>query len=266
MTLLSLCWHTALTSIRGEMQYRTSFITSLLVGFLFQTVGFIFVAVVLTNFEAVAGWSLWEIGVLYGIRLTSHGLWSVSVNQLFRFDQIVQQGEWDRFLIRPMPVWAQLMFAEFRIPPLADLASGIILLWIALSRVAIEWQLELFVFLPLSLVAGALIDGAFQLGASAFAFRYLQTMPLRIVFDDLQMRFGSYPTTLYDRPLQFFLTWIIPMAFMAWVPSTVLLGRTEDLPFPPWMAWSSPAIGFLVMTVAVWLFARESRNYQSAGH
>ena len=266
MTLASICWHNALASIRGEMQYRASFIMSLVFGFLFQSIGFIFVAVILTRFDAVAGWSLWEVGLLYGIRLASHGLWVVSVNQVFRFDQIVQEGEWDRFLIRPVPIWAQLMFTQFRIPPLGDLLSGLVLLGLALARVEIDWSPAIALFLALAIVGGALIDGAFQLGAAAFAFRYLQTMPLRIVFDDLQGRFGSYPMNIFERPLRVFMTWIVPMAFMAWVPSTVVLGRTAELPFPAWIAWASPLIGFALMAGAIWLFVRQSRNYQSAGH
>ncbi len=266
MTLLSICWHTMLASIRGEMQYRASFIMQLIFGFLFQSVGFIFVAVVLTQFEAVAGWGLWEVGLLYGIRVTAHGIWLLSMNQVFRFDQMVQEGEWDRYLIRPLPIWAQLMFTQFRIPPLADFASGALLLGFSLPRVDVDWNAGLVLYLVLAIIGGALIDGAFQLGAASFAFRFLETLPLRVVFDDLQGRFASYPMTIYERPLRVFMTWFIPMAFMAWVPSTVLLGRTEELPFPAWIAWLSPLVGFTLMAGAVLLFARQSRQYQSAGH
>ena len=143
----------------------------LVFGFVFQTVGFIFVAVVLTRFNAVGGWGLWEVGLLYGIRLAGHGLWVVSMNQLFRFDEIVQEGEWDRFLIRPMPLWSQLMFYQFRITALGDFVSGVALLTIAASRVDLDWTPGKLGFLLLAVIGGALIDGAFQLGAAAFAFR-----------------------------------------------------------------------------------------------
>ncbi len=266
MMLASICWHSVLASIRGEMQYRVSFLIQLVFGFVFQTIGFIFVAVVLTNFASVGGWGLWEVGLLYGIRLTGHGLWVVSMNQLFRFDMIVQEGEWDRFLIRPMPLWAQLMFTQFRIAPLGDFVSGIALLGIALTRVDIDWSAGLVAFLLLAVLGGALIDGAFQLGAAAFAFRYLETLPLRIVFDDLQGRFASYPMGIFERPLRVFMTWIVPMAFMAWLPATVMLGRTAELPFPAWVAWLSPLVGFALIAGAIWLFRTMSRQYQSAGH
>lgn len=266
MTLASICWHNVLASIRAEMQYRISFLIQLLFGLVFQTVGFVFVAVVLTNFDAVGGWGLWEVGLLYGIRLAGHGLWLLFMNQLFRFDWLVQEGEWDRFLIRPVPLWAQMMFTQFRIAALGDLIAGVALLGVALARVEIDWNPGLAAFLAVAVVGGALIDGAFQLGAAAFAFRYLETLPMRVVFDDLQGRFGSYPMSIFDRPLRAFMTWIVPMAFMAWIPATVLLGRTAELPFPAWVAWLSPLVGFLLMAGAVWLFMAMSKQYQSAGH
>jgi ABC-2 type transport system permease protein len=266
MTLASICWHSVLASIRGEMQYRVSFLIQLVFGFVFQTIGFIFVAVVLTRFTSVGGWRLWEVGLLYGIRLAGHGLWVMAMNQLYRFDSIIQEGEWDRFLIRPVPLWAQLMFGQFRIAPLGDFLSGVALLAIAASRVGLDWTPGQVGFLLLAVLGGALIDGAFQLGAAAFAFRYLETLPLRIVFDDLQGRFASYPMGIFERPLRTFMTWIVPMAFMAWLPATVLLGRTAELPFPAWVAWLSPLVGFALMAAATWIFLRMSRQYQSAGH
>lgn len=266
MTLASICWHNALASIRGEMQYRVSFLIQLAFGLVFQTIGFIFVAVILTNFDEVGGWGLWEVGLLYGIRLTGHGVWLLFMSQLYRFDWMVQEGEWDRFLIRPVPLWAQMMFTQFRIMVLGDLFAGVALLGAAAEKVDIDWSPGLVAYMIVAVIGAALIDGAFQLGAAAFAFRYLETLPMRIVFDDLQGRFGSYPMGIFDRPLRAFLTWIVPMAFMAWLPATVLLGRTAELPFPAWVAWLSPLVGFALMAVAIWLFVTMSRQYQSAGH
>jgi ABC-2 type transport system permease protein len=71
---------------------------------------------------------------------------------------------------------------------------------------------------------------------------------------------------IFDRPLRSFLTWIVPMAFMAWLPATVLLGRTAELPFPAWVAWLSPLVGVALIAAAIWLFLALSKQYQSAGH
>jgi len=55
------------------------------------------------------------------------------------------------------------------------------------------------------------------------------------------------------------------VAFVAWLPATVLLDKTDTLPVPAWVAWCSPLVGVAAISVAVWVFLRESRQYQSSG-
>lgn len=110
-----------------------------------------------------------------------------------------------------------------------------------------------------------MLDGAFQLGPAALTFRTLESWPLRMFFDDVFSRFGSYPASMFNRSTRSILLWVIPVAFMAWAPATVLLDRTAELPFPPWGAWASPLAGVVFLTIATLLFIHESRKYQSAG-
>jgi ABC-2 type transport system permease protein len=220
---------------------------------------------VLGRFGAIGGWSLNEVTLLYGMRLTSHALWLLSFSRLFAIDQIVQQGEYDRMLLRPMPPMLQLMFGSFRMAVFGDLLGGVLLLGVALRIVEIDWTPATVAFLVAALVGGAMLDGAFQLGPAALTFRYLDSWPARLTFDTVFSQFGGYPLTIMDRAARSFLTFVLPLAFMAWVPATVLLDRTDELPFPGAFAWASPVVGATLIWAAAWLFRRESRHYQSAG-
>ncbi len=265
MTLVSLCWSLVLASIRGQMQYRLNFLIELAFGLVFQSTGFVFIWIVLGQFDALGGWTLSEIALLYGMRLTAHGLWTVSFSRLFAIDQIVRQGEYDRLLLRPMPPMLQLMFSSFRIATLGDLLGGLIILGIAIANVAVEWTTAKVLLLFASMIGGAMLDGAFQLGPAAMTFRFLETISLRIIFDNIFSNFGGYPVSIFERPTRFLLTYLVPMAFIAWAPSTVLLERTDELPFPVAVAWASPLVGAVLLYVAFRIFQRESRRYQSAG-
>jgi ABC-2 type transport system permease protein len=265
MTTVALCWALVTASVRGQMQYRLNFLIEIAFGLVFQSLGFVFIWIVVGRFEALGGWTLSQITLLYGIRLASHGFWTVCFSRLFAIDQIVQQGEYDRMLLRPMPAMLQLMFGSFRIAVLGDLIGGLALLTVGLTIVDIEWTPAKVLFLIASLIGGAMLDGAFQLGPAALTFRYLDSMPLRMVFDNVFTQFGGYPLTIFERKARNLLTFFIPLAFMAWVPATVLLDRTDELPFAAPIAWASPAVGAALLTLAFWLFRRESRHYQSAG-
>lgn len=235
MAMISLCWALVLASIRGHMQYRLNFLIDIGFGLVFQGFGFVFVWIVLGQFGSVGGWTLSQIALLYGVRLTAHGLWTVNFSRLFAIDEMVRQGEYDRMLLRPMPTMLQLMYSSFRMPTLGDL------------------------------IGGAMLDGAFQVGPAALTFRFLETISLRVIFDNIFSTFGGYPVSIFERPTRFLLTYLVPMAFIAWVPATVLLDRTDELPFPVAIAWASPLVGPALLGVALWVFRRESRHYQSAG-
>lgn len=265
MRIALLCLALIGASVRGQMQYRLNFLFEVGFGFIFQTMGFVFIWIVLGQFQAIAGWTLGEVALLYGMRLTSHGLWTASFSQLFAFDRTVRDGDFDRMLIRPMPMMVQLMFSSFRITVLGEIFVGLLLLGVTLSQVAIEWTVPKAGFLVAALIGGALLDGAFQLGPAAITFRTLDSLSIRIFFDNIFNRFAGYPTSIFDRSVQALLLWVIPVAFVAWVPATVLLDRTDELPFAGWLAWFSPLLGVLAIALAAWVFVRESRHYQSSG-
>lgn len=266
MRTASICWAMVLASVRGQMQYRLSFATEVASGLLFQSMGFVFVWAILARFETLGGWSLGEVAVLYGLRLSAHGIWVLMFSQLYRFDGIVREGEYDRFLIRPVPAIFQLMFTSVRVTVIGDFIGGLVILGAALSRAQIEWTPALVVFLIASVLLGSLIDGAFQLGPAGLAFRFLDTLPIRITFDDIFSRFGGYPVSIFGQVAQWAFTSILPIAFMAYIPASVLLGRTSELIVPAWLAWMSPVVCVVAFAIGLRFFLGQSRHYQSSGH
>ncbi len=66
--------------------------------------------------------------------------------------------------------------------------------------------------------------------------------------------------------MEFLLTFGLPLAFMAYFPSTVLLGRTGELSVPPVFAYATPFAGVGWTVLAVCVFRSELLAYQSSGH
>jgi ABC-2 type transport system permease protein len=116
-----------------------------------------------------------------------------------------------------------------------------------------------------AIVGSASITGAFQLGPAALTFRFLSTSTLRAFFENLFAHFSGYPLDIFNRTARTVLTLVIPVALVAWIPGSVLLGRADVLPMPAWLAWLSPLIGVALFWGAWRLFVRESRQYQSSG-
>lgn len=264
MATLDICWSLIRASVRGQMQYRVSFLMEVLAGLAYQAIGFVFIWAILARFEALGGWTLYEIAMLYGMRLTGHGLYMLAFSNFFRIDDFIREGGYDRYLVRPIPPLLQLMFSTIRVTVLGDFFGGVVILAVAIRQLEIDWTPGKIALLVAALIGGALIDGAFQVGPAALTFRFLESWPLRVIFDDIFSRFGNYPTSILDRPVRNVLTFLVPMAFMSYLPAAAILDRETYL--PAWAGWLAPVVGVVAFSIALWAFTRASRGYQSAGH
>lgn len=263
MPTLSLCWHMATASIRGQMQYRVSFIVGVLSGMFFQGLGIIMIWAILDTFSVIGDWSFGEIAMLHGMRLTAHGFFLVFFSSMFAIDELVREGAFDRLLVRPVHPILQLMFTDFRITVLGDLTAGLAILITAVNLVDVDWNAAHIWLLVLAVIGGAMIDGAFQILPASLSFKYIDSWPARVIFDDIFSRFGNYPVDIFGAIATRMLTFLIPLAFVAWLPVASVLDKPTFL--PSWTGWSSLPVGCLAMAGALWVFVRSSRAYQSSG-
>lgn len=263
--MASICWALVRAGLREEMQFRANFLIEVAFGLAYQTVGFAFIWVVLGRFEAIGGWTLQEVTLLYGIQLMGHALWALAFSRIILVSSMVNEGDYDTMLVRPVPIALQFMFGGFRIAVVGDVLGAVILLGVGLRAASVDWSLAKAVFLVLAVIGSGLVRGACELAVSALSFRFLSRGWAGWLVESMFGQFGAYPLDIFARRLQTFLTWVIPVAFVAWVPSAVLLDRTEVLPFPAWVAWGTPLLGVVLMAAAWWFFLHESRQYQSSG-
>lgn len=263
--MVGICWALVRAGMREEMQFRANFLIKVTFGLVYQTIGFAFIWVVLGKFQAIGGWTLHDVMLLYGIQLMGHALWSLAFSRIINVQGMVQEGEFDTMLVRPMPIALQFMFGGFRIAIVGDVVAAMILLGVGLRTANIDWTPAKAVFLVLAVIGSGLVRGAFDLAGCALVFRSLVSGWVQFATASLFGQFGAYPIDIFARRARQLLTYVIPVAFVAWVPSTVLLDRTDVLPFPAWIAWCTPGLGVVLMTFAWWLFLRESRQYQSSG-
>lgn len=266
MATVSICWTLARAALRGQMEYRVNFLVGIIAGVVWQVTGFFMIWVILSRFQSIGGWTLGEIAFLYGLRLTAHGLWVIPFSRLIEMDTMVREGEFDRYLIRPLNPMLQLITSRVRIASLGDLVGGVALLGAASARAGIHWSPTALAYLVLVLIGGALAEAALQIGCAALSFRFLDTAGLRFLIDDAFNKFGGYPLSIFGGFVQFLLTWALPLAFVAYLPATVLLGRTGELRISPIFAYLAPTVGVVWFVAAYRFWIWQSRNYQSSGH
>lgn len=253
-------------SLRGELQYRANFVLWIVMGVVFQLTGFIFIWVVLSRFQTLAGWTLGEVAFLYGIRLLGHGANLLIFGYLHRIEFLVREGDFDRYLVRPVPILLQILTSRFPVGAIGDFGGGVALFLAANQLVRVDWSVLALAFAALAVVGAALIEAGLKLAIAALCFRFLSTRALVFVVDDVFSNFGNYPLRIFGGLVQFLLTFALPVAFVAYLPATVLLARTDELSVNVLFAYLAPLVGLVIFGGAYVLWRHEIRQYQSSGH
>jgi viologen exporter family transport system permease protein len=256
----------SVAAIRAQAQYRGNLLLMVVGGFAFQAVGLAFIWIVIDRFGTIGGWSLAEVVFLYALRLCAHGLWLCFFNQIVFVDQVIREGEFDRYLVRPLNPLVQLITRGFALTAFGDLAGGVALLVVASTLLDVDWSLPAVLYMVLAIAGGALVEASIQLLLGSLGFRLLSTGGIRFVGDDLFSTFGPYPLKIFPIAVQFGLTFVVPLAFVAYLPAAVLLGRTGELAVPAPVAYLAPLLGGVLIVLAYRFWRYQSRFYTSSGH
>ena len=61
------------------------------------------------------------------------------------------------------------------------------------------------------------------------------------------------------------MAYVLPVAFVAYLPAAVLMGRTGTTGVPAGLAYASPAVGLVLYILARYAWYRALRRYESVG-
>lgn len=263
-------WRTYLVLVHGTWRSMRVHRMNLMMMFLgsaaIQGTQLAFISVLLGAFGAIAGWGVGEVAFLYGLRLTAHGVCTINFGQHRSSAQAIRNGDWDRFLLRPAGPLMQLLTRHFNPGTIGDLVLGLAILVTAANLIEVQWSAGKLLFLALAALGGGLVEAGLQIALSALDFRWGPLVRIKDMVDRILTDFGAYPMTIFGTAGTWLLTFLIPLAFMAYLPTTVLLDRTEELVVPVWTAQLSPLAGPVLLVLAVAFFRYMSRFYASPGH
>lgn len=251
---------------RSMRVHRANLVLTFLGSAALQGTQLAFIGVLLGAFGTIAGWEVAEVAFLYGLRLTAHGVCTINFGQHRASAQVVRDGDWDRYLLRPAPALMQLLTRFFNPGTLGDLVLGLAILVAAGSQVEIAWSPWTVAYVAVAAIGGGLVEAGLQIGISGLDFWMGPTTRVKDTIDRVLTDFGAYPMTIFGTAGTWLLTFLLPLAFMAYMPATVVLGNTEELVVPLLLAQLSPLVGPVVLVAGVLVFRRLARHYASPGH
>lgn len=229
-------------------------------------VGFATIQFVVQEFGQINGWNYGQLAFLYGLSVITHALSMVFFIQGWFMGYYVLEGEFDRYLTRPLSVLYQFFFTQINIIGLTDLVPGILVFGYGCSKVGFQWNLSNIISLLALIIGGTLIRGGIYifLGTTSFLTRSANNFGMftQEIFDKTTM----YPISMYPESFQFILTYLIPIGWVSFYPVSDMLGIKSTYAQFPWAVGLTFLIGILVMIVAGVFFKFGLRKYESAGN
>jgi ABC-2 type transport system permease protein len=251
-------------NLRSRMAYPFNFFISVFSITILGLASIFFVWIITRQVPSIEGWGLYELVFLIAMWRTSHGIFIILFQQSWDMDYLIREGQFDRYLVRPLNPLFQFSTAWVQILGIGDFLAGLIGLAYSMGHVT-DWngmKLLLFVIMILS---GMAIEWSLFMMIGCMAFWTLQGGGLRDFIDPFLYQFTRFPLLIFDKGIKIIMTFVMPIAFMSFYPSYLFFGNREEVPFSPSFIYLSPVVAVLLVTVTYWIWKKGLDVYKGAG-
>jgi len=253
-------------SVGGQARYPASALLLTVGQFLGTGIEMVAVWALFHRFGSVQGWHIGEVALFYGL-----------VNCMFAiadalgrgFDvlgtEFLRTGAFDRLLLRPRPLALQLMGHDFRLSRLGRLLQGMAVLVFATHQAPIAWTPATVAVALFALVGGIALFLGILVLQGTLAFWTVESLEIANVLTYGGVQAAQYPLALYANWFRRVLTFVVPLACVAYYPALAILGKPDPLGAPAWMGEVSPLAGFVFLAAAFGAWRLGLRRYASTG-
>ncbi|MEV8404886.1 ABC transporter permease [Streptomyces niveus] len=251
--------------MRSTMTYRASFAMTAFGNFAVTAFDFIAILMMFSHVDRLGGYSLPEVAFLYGAAGASFGLADLAMGSTDRLGRRIRDGTLDTLLVRPAPVLAQVAADRFALRRLGRITQGLLVLGYALATVDIAWTPVKVAMIPMMVLSGAVIFSAVFVAGAAFQFWAQDAAEVQNSFTYGGTTLLQYPPTVFAKDLVRGVTFVVPLAFVNWLPALYVMDRDDPLGLPDWVAFLPPlvAVGFCAVAGLAWRSGL--RGYRSTG-
>ncbi|GEC09901.1 transporter [Streptomyces spinoverrucosus] len=251
--------------IKSTMAYRASFVMTTVGNFAATALDFVAILLMFSRVDALGGYTLPEIAFLYGLSGVAFGLADLAIGSMDRLGRRVRDGTLDTLLVRPVPVLAQVAADRFGLRRLGRVAQGALVLGYALATLDIDWTPQKVLLMPVMLLSGAAIFCAVFVAGAAFQFVAQDASEVQNAFTYGGTTLLQYPPTVFGKELVRGVTFVLPLAFVNWLPASYILGRPYPLDLPQWVAFTPPLVAVACCALAGLAWRAGLKTYRSTG-
>lgn len=251
--------------VRGQVQYRASFVVELVFSSLMTALDVVTVFVIFSVNDRLGGFGGGEVLMIVGISAFGFPAADLVVGNVERLRIYVRTGLLDAVLARPLSALGQLVAMDFSARRVGRVVQGLALYVVALVVAPVVWSPAAVVLVVLAPLAAAVFFGAIFVIGATVAFWWIESGEIANSFTYGGRDFTSYPMTVFSGLFRRVFAYGLGFAFVAYLPALALLGRSDPLGAPDWLRWCSPVVALFAAGVAGLFWRTGIRHYRSTG-
>lgn len=210
-------------SLLNILQYKAQFVAAFFSATLEIVIYIIFIQSIFGQVPSISGWSNKEVILLMGIATINISLIRSFITPNLKYlSTVVRQGELDFILLKPYDSQFLISFNKTNFFALTQLIQGIIIV-ICSGKTCSTKSVLLCIWVMLM---SCFIIYSFWFTILLIVFKTVK-IDNAIAGIDILLNFVRYPMSVYPNLIRMFFTYIIPLAFVAFVPSLVYLQRSS---------------------------------------
>jgi len=145
--------------LKSQMQYRISFLMTVVGQFLVSSSMFLGIWFMFSRFHSVDGFGFSEVLLCFSVILMAFSTAECFVRGFDRFPHLIRTGELDRLLVRPRSVIFQVLTSNVEFSRLGRFAQAVLVLCYALPSSGVIWTWDKILTLIMMLAGGILFLG-----------------------------------------------------------------------------------------------------------
>ena len=249
----------ARNNIVRELEFRGNFWAKVVtyIGWMFAFI--LSLKIVYANTQAVAGWTEGEAFLLFGTFMLARALMDILFTQnLGKIPELIRMGTLDFVLTKPVPSQFFVSARYLSLDELGSVAGSLLILVYGLSKTNLTLNFAQVAAWGFLVLCGLALFYAIQFLLMTLSFWLIRVDNLSALTETV-VYVARFPPDIFGKYLTWFFTYLVPLVFLAAVPTLALKEGVR----PFWLALAA-ALAAVFLTAAALFWRYATRVYTSA--
>jgi ABC-2 type transport system permease protein len=239
------------SSFARELEFRANFFAKILQNVVWIFFFVMILLVVYRNTDDVAGWGRGDAFILAATVFLMNALSSAFFMSLMEIPQHVRMGTMDFIITKPVDTQFWVSMRRFNFDQIGTLFAGFVMIYLGTKESGLTPGIAQYGGYTILVLASLTIFYAFHLMLMTLGIWLVRVDNLWVLGESV-IQITRFPLDIYGQGLQRFLTFFVPLAFIATVPARQLVVGL-DLPMVALgVVW---AVAFFFIARIFWRFA-----------